>query len=324
MQPFFSIITPVFNCRKFLRKCIESVIEQTYTSWELILVDDGSTDSSGSICDDYCYEARIKVIHQENAGQLPSRIRGIAAAKGIYVLGLDADDYLDKKCLEIVKNAVDLSGSHAVFFGYRNIGYQKGCVRCTLRAGREYSQKEIIKEVIETTSHALWNKAFKLEKAREAEYPRMKHRLDINEDYVQIVSILCEVDSVYVIDDILYNYRIYENSISHSYRVKHIYDTNIATEYVLCKLKKYSLMDKQMYRAVMLAYLKMTGPRLFSLFCSKSISSDDCRKIHRSMIYKKAGKQELIAEFHMTDYIILKLFRYRQYWILKLWAGMHK
>ena len=101
MQPFFSIITPVYNCRRYIRKCIESVVNQTYQSWELILVDDGSTDSSGEICDSYCYDSRIKVIHQNNKGELESRINGIAIAEGVYILGLDADDYYDKRCLEI-------------------------------------------------------------------------------------------------------------------------------------------------------------------------------------------------------------------------------
>ena len=70
MSPYFSIITPVYNSQKYLRKCIESVLEQTYSSWELILIDDGSTDASGKICDSFCNDTRIKVIHQENAGAL--------------------------------------------------------------------------------------------------------------------------------------------------------------------------------------------------------------------------------------------------------------
>ena len=95
MSPYFSIITPVYNSQKYLRKCIESVLEQTYSSWELILIDDGSTDASGKICDSFCNDTRIKVIHQENAGALSSRIRGIQLASGKYQLGLDSDDYLD-------------------------------------------------------------------------------------------------------------------------------------------------------------------------------------------------------------------------------------
>lgn len=142
MQPFFSIVTPVYNCRRYIRKCIESVINQTYESWELILVDDGSTDFSGDICDSYCCcDSRRKVIHQDNVGELNSRINGLAMAKGVYELGLDADDYLDKKCLETIKRAIDISGSDMIFFGLRFCGGQKGVIRCTLA-----SEKNIQKE----------------------------------------------------------------------------------------------------------------------------------------------------------------------------------
>ena len=121
MEPFFSIIAPVYNGEKYIKKCIESVLNQTYASWELILVDDGSTDSSGAICDSFCGDSRIKVIHQENQGALKSRLNGTAAATGMYGLWLDSDDYLDEKCLETVKRAIDLSHSDLVWFNFRTI-----------------------------------------------------------------------------------------------------------------------------------------------------------------------------------------------------------
>lgn len=324
MLPFFSIITPVYNCRRFIKKCIDSVIKQTYPSWELILIDDGSTDSSSEICDSYCYDARIKVIHQENSGQLVSRLNGVAIAEGVYTLGLDADDYLDIDCLEKIKRAIDISGSDAVFFGYRNVGYQRGYVGFGLEAGKEYGRKEILKEIIERTNHSLWNKAIRIDKFRKAEYSGIKKRLDINEDYVQIVSVLCHVDTVYVMGDILYNYRIYEKSISHRYNVKHIWDTNIATEYILRQLKKSSLLDAEIYNAAMLAYLKMIGPRIFELIREKEISVKDCRNIHKSKIYKQSKKMESLDNLNKQFFLILKLFRFRQYWFLKLYAELKK
>lgn len=317
MQPFFSIITPVYNCRRYIRKCIESVLNQTYQSWELILVDDGSTDSSGEICDSYCYDSRIRVIHQNNKGELESRINGIATAEGVYILGLDADDYYDKRCLEIVKGAIEIFGSDMILFGYRNIGFQKGGSRCMLEAGKEYSQKEVLKEIIESTNHAVWNKAIKLEKVKRVKYPRIERRLDINADYVQIVLMLFEINTIYVIDDILYNYRIHKDNISQLCKVKHIFDTDIATKFVIYKLKENALFDMEIYNLIMLAYLKMIGPRLQILFNNKEISRKDCRNIHRSKIYKESKKMESLNYFNKNDFIILKLFRYRQYWILK-------
>lgn len=317
MQPFFSIITPVYNCRRYIRKCIESVLNQTYQSWELILVDDGSTDSSGEICDSYCYDSRIKVIHQNNKGELESRINGIATAEGVYILGLDADDYYDKRCLEIVKGAIEISGSDMILFGYRTFGSYNGIVRYTLKAGEEYTKNEILKEVIEQTNHSLCNKAIKVDVMKKAEYMQRVRKLSINADYAQIVPILCEIRTGYVIEDILYNYRIHRNSASHSCKIQHIYDTGFVTAYAIYKLNKYSLMDTEIYNLINLAYLKMIGPRLQILFDNKEISRKDCRNIHRSKIYKESKKMESLNYFNKNDFIILKLFRYRQYWILK-------
>lgn len=317
MEPFFSIITPVYNGERFIKKCIESVINQTYECWELILIDDGSKDKSGHICDSFCYDPRIKVIHQNNAGAMSSRINGIAIARGKYGLGLDADDYLDKKCLEIVKQAIDVSGSDLIFFGLRYVGGQKGYVRCSLNGQQEYSKREILGEVIGKTNHSLWDKAIRIEKLKQVNYSGLNRKLSVNSDYAQIIPILCNIDTGYVIDDILYNYRIYPESISHSYNIQHIYDTEYVTKYVIHILKKYSLLDAQMYHLVILSYLKMIAPRLKTLLADGVISEKECRKIHKLSIYRKSQSVELLRDFRWPDFIILKLFRYRQYWILR-------
>lgn len=324
MQPFFSIVTPVYNCKRYIRKCIESVIHQSYKSWELILVDDGSTDSSGEICDSYSSDFRIKVIHQKNKGELESRINGIAAAEGEYVLGLDADDYYDERCLEIIKEAIDISGSDMILFGYRNVGCQKGEMKWMLETGKEYSQKEILKGIIESTNHAIWNKAIRLKKVKKVIYPRIERRLEINADYVQIILILSEINTCYVIHDVLYNYRIHGNSISHLCRVKHIFDTDFATKYVIRKLKENSLIDTDIYNTIVLAYLKMVEPRLLILFENKKLLRKDCRNIHKSKIYKKSKRMETLNNFNKQDLLILKLFRYRQYWMIKLLIQLQK
>lgn len=324
MQPFFSIITPVYNCKRYIRKCIESVINQTYESWELILVDDGSTDSSGEICDKFCYDTRIKVMHQLNAGVLQSRINGIEVACGVYGIGLDADDYLDRRCLETIKNAIDISDSDLIFWGYRYIGNQRGCVRCSLKPNKVYEQKDVIREIIGETNHALWNKAIRMDRVKQADYSGMKKILSINLDYAQIIPIICNIDTAYVIDDILYNYRICERSISHSCKLQHIFDTGLVSEYVIYKLKKYSLIDLEIYDLINVAYLKMIEPRLLKLFRDKSISRDDCEAIHKSKMFIRSKKTEILKNFNKYDFIFLKLFRLRQYWILKLFVKINK
>lgn len=102
MRPFFSIIVPVYNAEKYIEKCIVSVLSQTYNNFELILVNDGSPDKSGEICDTYSKEeSRIKVIHKQNAGVSCARNTGLDIANGEYILFLDSDDYLAAEALDV-------------------------------------------------------------------------------------------------------------------------------------------------------------------------------------------------------------------------------
>ncbi len=95
-RPLISVIIPVYNVEKYLCKCIDSVLAQTYTNLEIILVDDGSTDNSGQICDEYTVkDKRVKVIHQQNGGVSSARNAGLNAAHGEYIGFVDGDDYID-------------------------------------------------------------------------------------------------------------------------------------------------------------------------------------------------------------------------------------
>ena len=102
-----TIIIPVYNIEKYLRKCIESVIEQTYKNIEIILVDDGSMDNSGEICDQYKEkDSRILVIHKRNGGLSDARNSAIDIAKGKYLFFLDGDDYIEKDSIEYLYNII--------------------------------------------------------------------------------------------------------------------------------------------------------------------------------------------------------------------------
>ena len=93
--PLISVIIPVYNVEKYLHRCLDSVIAQTYQNIEIICVDDGSIDESGRICNQYAVrDARIKVIHQENQGLSAARNRGLDAAEGEYIAFVDSDDYI--------------------------------------------------------------------------------------------------------------------------------------------------------------------------------------------------------------------------------------
>ncbi len=101
ISELISIIVPVYNVEEYLKECAASILAQTYENFEVIFVDDGSTDSSGEICDILAnLDERVKVIHQENAGLSGARNSGIDAAKGQYICFIDSDDMIRSKYLE--------------------------------------------------------------------------------------------------------------------------------------------------------------------------------------------------------------------------------
>jgi len=99
--PQISIIVPVYKVEDYLQRCIDSILEQTFTNWELILIDDGSPDKSGKICDEYAQrDNRVRVFHKENGGVSAARNEGLIQAKGEWITFIDSDDYVDKTFLE--------------------------------------------------------------------------------------------------------------------------------------------------------------------------------------------------------------------------------
>lgn len=116
-QPLISVIIPVYNVENYLRECVDSVINQTYKNLEIILVDDGSTDSSGKICDEYLdADGRVTVIHQKNGGLSAARNAGVDACEGDYVYFLDSDDYIDSNSLATLVVIAEKEKSDIVFF----------------------------------------------------------------------------------------------------------------------------------------------------------------------------------------------------------------
>ena len=117
-----SVIIPIYNVEQYLKECLESVINQTYRNLEIILVDDGSKDKSGKICDEYKNkDERIKVVHKENGGLSDARNAGMKIATGKYIQFIDSDDFIDKDMIEtlynlIIENEADISMCSNYYF----------------------------------------------------------------------------------------------------------------------------------------------------------------------------------------------------------------
>lgn len=119
MYPLISIIVPIYNVEKYLERCLNSLVSQTYENIEIILIDDGSSDHSGTICDSYQQkDERIKVIHQQNLGLSAARNVGIRDCVGKYIGFVDSDDWIDKKMYETLYVAIDRAQAQIACCGY--------------------------------------------------------------------------------------------------------------------------------------------------------------------------------------------------------------
>lgn len=201
-----SIIVPVYNVEKYLNKCVDSILNQTFKEFELILVDDGSPDNSGAICDQYAEkDSRVRVIHKENGGLSSARNAGIEVAEGKYIGFIDSDDYIAEDMYEllynnIIKENADLSvcGIYDVYEGKQVV--EKKRIRATATA---MEAMVLIFEGNNISVHAV-NKLYKREIFEAIRYPLGKY----HEDSFVIVDILDKCKTV-VIDSVQKYYYVH-------------------------------------------------------------------------------------------------------------------
>ena len=125
-SPKVSIIIPVFNNEKFLTRCLDSIIAQSYDDWECILVDDGSSDNSGMICEDYAKkDNRLRVIHQKNAGVSIARNVGLDASYGEWICFVDSDDWIDNNLISELLSCAEKNDAEVVVSGNKRVDYEK-------------------------------------------------------------------------------------------------------------------------------------------------------------------------------------------------------
>lgn len=218
----YSVIVPIYNAENFLEECIRSVINQTYTRFEIILVNDGSSDSSASICSKYTIQdSRIKYYDCENRGVLTARQFGIEKSIGDYCLFIDADDYWDLNLLETVNNYLINDKYDLVIYRYRKFN-SKGTIinsEALFRDGEvltENNIREFYNVLLKGKLNSLCIKAIK-RNAFNAPIDDKYTKIKRSEDFLQSLYIALNVNSVIYIDKVMYNYRINELSATHSF-----------------------------------------------------------------------------------------------------------
>lgn len=212
-----SIIVPIYNAEKYLDSCIQSVLRQTYTNWELILINDGSTDKSGRIAEEYgVADERITVFHQKNLGVSLARNQGIDEATGNYVVFLDADDELIEDCLAKTVNIAEETNADVV-------------------AGRSCENQELFQDrIIWTGAEALENSlkdhlftysaCAKLIRREFIGKTRFTPDIRINEDSYFVFQLLCKQNVFVLTNDVIYFYRANSESSSRAFFSEKYFD----------------------------------------------------------------------------------------------------
>ena len=223
MKPKISIIVPVYNVEKYLSHCIDSILCQTYPNCEVILIDDGSTDSSGKICDEYITQnGNVRVLHKENEGVSAARNLGVSIATGDYIGFVDADDYIEPNMYTELYNSLQEKQADLVICCFDYVDEQgdvlqgtKTCVKDELCAPRElYGRLSLSNDVFYVTPV---NRLYKREILEKVKFPRTRH-----EDEFTAHHFFDACKSVEVCGEILYHYVQHNKSfMSSNYSVEH-------------------------------------------------------------------------------------------------------
>lgn len=220
-----SIIVPIFNTKKYLQQCLDSILYQTYSDIQVILIDDGSTDGSNEICDIYAQrDTRITVIHQRNKGQNNARKRGLKIAKGKYIYCVDSDDWIDKEIIESVAKKIQEYGADIISVGSkREYGNDKSQIEDIPFKNGFYTKKEIEKYIIPKLIHTdnffewgqqltFWQYVIRKE-IFETNQMVVHDKIRIAEDVACIFPCILDAGNMYISGGKYYHYRQRQDSI---------------------------------------------------------------------------------------------------------------
>jgi len=212
-NPLVSIIVPIYKVEPYLRRCLDSIVNQTYTNLEIILVDDGSPDGCPQICDEYAArDKRIVVIHKGNGGLSDARNAGLDICKGEYISFVDSDDWVDETYIETLLD-LSIKENADISIGNHSFAYENGSIKTISFESKSYLKSEAIKKIILHQTlpwGASWGKIYKRNIFFKYNFPIGKFHED---DYTSY-KFIYEANKIACIDKTLYNYFQRNDSIS--------------------------------------------------------------------------------------------------------------
>lgn len=306
-----SIIVPVYNVEKYLVQCIDSILMQSFLDFELILVDDGSTDTSGLICDEYARkDSRIRVFHKNNGGVSSARNIGLINAKGDWILFLDADDWLENNALSTIINNTNNEVSLIQF----NVYVVNGSNRRLHNNGDGQRFFQSLDSYYRYSRPELWNYCFKYEIISKLNL-RFNENLNYAEDQVFVYTYLNYSDiKVKYIPAALYNYRINNTSATQGYISPESICNNLQAIEILIHLWEkttYKALYSKCIQSLFRYFLKIVSKQEY-----RNSEVDEIQLKVRTLVNENLyfflhniDCQEIIAYLSLRCFICLKRFK---------------
>ena len=300
---FFSVIVPVYKVENYLRACIESVLNQTFSDFELILVDDGSPDVCPLICDEYAKkDGRIKVIHKENGGLVSARQAGIEIAKGQYVFNLDSDDLIENDVLENAYNIIKKTNSDIVSFGRKwvkegqTVKVSDDCLEEGLydkeNLKKHVYPKLLSDENMQSIAYYITGKAIKTDFLVPFQMAVNK-KISLGEDLCCVVSCYLNAKSIYISKKTPYLYTVRTDSMSKEFNTNQIFLVeNIIKEVCKNDMSKASDFENQVNRySCFMCFAVLAAAAEGNHFKSiKTIKENIKNSLHKEKILKAQFK----------------------------------
>lgn len=319
MNPKVSIIVPVYNVENFIHECINSILKQTFTDFELILVDDGSVDLSGAICDDYSkQDKRIKVIHKENGGQSSARNRGIEAAKGDYIGFIDSDDWIsDEMYMILYTKAID---TNADIIACNIIMHNKDLTNhlyCDKADDSFYDRNSAMNELYlnERLTFSPCNKLYKKELFKGISFKEGY----ILEDMDFAYRIIHQANTIYYTGEALYHYRYnHESTMRRVFSKKRLDEFEVRNNMYTFYLENYPHHANELYAERFLTglmlYISIEKYYRDEKNLYKYLIDIDRKKVYPLIFNKKykRKKRVLLSLAMISPNILAKT--YRIYW----------
>ena len=282
----YSVVVPAYNCERFVGQCIESILNQTYGSLELIVVDDGSTDETLKICNSYAEkDARMKVIHQENGGPFSARMAAYPSISGDYVLHVDADDCLRVDALETLKPLAESGGYDIIFFEFSpSLDYSSMDKRFPFSDSRPFGSEEkaqYLNLALDTYClHSMCSKAVKAELLLSLSYPLDAQHLVSGEDHLQSLFLLDRANKAYYLMKALYYYCDTSSGTTSTFRLNDYLDFQTKAKYFSQLLQKWKkLPGSSLSDDAFDAYVLLSTCR----YLTSSVRNGDCSTYRRAV-----------------------------------------